>query len=260
MSSKFPTLFIVLIFGITLLTAYMPLRFHDLLIFVPAFAALICVVFEREGVFDRLFTLFKPGSPKDMLIGLAIPLIALFIFMFIAYVFAFADFGWDPVTLNFNQGNSWLIFKKKIMAGFPQAFLIGFLYAFAAEMGWRGYLLNRFKQSGLGFWGRALAVGLVWGLWHVVAYRNLNMGNLQFGIFLVNICLISVVISWVYERSQSIWAAAIMHYGHSFLFSYFLGTYTLKEHGPNWLHGTAGVLMTAAYATVVLFLIARKKI
>lgn len=48
------------------------------------------------------------------------------------------------------------------------------LYAVGEEIGWRGFLQQKFESLGLSFITASLMVGLVWGIWHVSAITLLG--------------------------------------------------------------------------------------
>lgn len=94
---------------------------------------------------------------------------------------------------------------------------INTLFAFGEEFGWRAYLLP--KLLPLGAERAAVAVGVVWGVWH---WPLVAMGyNYGFGypgapwLGLVAMCWFTVVtgvfLAWVTLREGSVWPAALGH-------------------------------------------------
>ncbi len=87
-------------------------------------------------------------------------------------------------------------------------------FAAGEELGWRGHLLIRLAP-----WGRlraALAVGVVWGLWHaplIVIFGYEYSGYPWLGPFFF--CLftipLSVILAWLRFRSGSVWPGAFAH-------------------------------------------------
>lgn len=92
--------------------------------------------------------------------------------------------------------------------------LEGCILTAGEELGWRGHLLVRLAP--LGEARAAIAVGVVWGLWHaplIVLDGYEYPGHLWFGPFLF--CLftvpLSVILAWLRFRSGSVWPGALAH-------------------------------------------------
>lgn len=251
----FPLLFVALVFGLTYLTNIFPLKYLDLQMFIPGGVAVLCLVIGRE----RISSLFKLGRFKDYVWALFISLLGILIVMGMAWIFSFNRFGWPPEALRYSEGSELEVFRKMFLYAWPKALLIGFLLAMGEEMGWRGYLLEKFQAFKVGFWFRALGVGLIWGAWHIPSYLKMGASELKISLFMMNVLLISVVLTWLYELSRSIWPCVIVHTLHNFGINYFIPQYTLAKTGPYWLHGEEGVLVTIAYSMIVLVLISRRK-
>jgi membrane protease YdiL (CAAX protease family) len=95
--------------------------------------------------------------------------------------------------------------------------LINSLFAFGEEFGWRGDLLP--KLLPLGERRAALAVGVVWGVWHwPIIALGYNYG-LEYpaapipGLLAMAVATVALgtVFAWVTLRSGSVWPAAIGH-------------------------------------------------
>lgn len=103
----------------------------------------------------------------------------------------------------------WLALAQGLLAGATVNAVAGF----GEELGWRG-LLYRETRS-LGFWRSSALVGLVWGLWHMpIVLQGHNYpqhpvpGVLAMTLFTI---LISPLFTLVRDRSDSVFAAAILH-------------------------------------------------
>ena len=91
--------------------------------------------------------------------------------------------------------------------------LFNALFALGEELGWRGYLLVRLEKSGQ---LRAVVLsGLVWGIWHMPAILQGHNypKHPVLGVFLMIVfcMLFGAILSWLYFRSRSPWAAALGH-------------------------------------------------
>jgi membrane protease YdiL (CAAX protease family) len=91
--------------------------------------------------------------------------------------------------------------------------LFNVVATFGEEVGWRGYLLGALAP--LGPRRAALAVGLVWGLWHVpLIVQGWNypgqpvLGSLAMVLFAL---VWAVILGWLRLRSGSVWPAALGH-------------------------------------------------
>ncbi len=88
------------------------------------------------------------------------------------------------------------------------------------ELGWRGYAYNELRKK-YQFTSTALLLGLVWGFWHLpLWFLNGFSGVLLVEfilVFLAGIIAHSVIISFFYERSGSLWTAILIHFLYNFL-------------------------------------------
>ncbi len=95
------------------------------------------------------------------------------------------------------------------------------LAALGEEIGWRGFALP-YLQTRYSPLTSALWIGLAWGLWHLPA-DYLGIGD-QGGLFWLDFLLLgpmlltaySVLITFFYNRTQSLWVAVLFHYGLTF--------------------------------------------
>ncbi len=90
------------------------------------------------------------------------------------------------------------------------------------ELGWRGYAYHELRKR-YDFTGTAIILGLVWGFWHlplwfVTGYTGILLVK-YIVVFLVGIVATSVIISFFYERSGSLWTAILIHFSSNFLIS-----------------------------------------
>jgi uncharacterized protein len=104
-------------------------------------------------------------------------------------------------------------FSFSILATIPSAFATAFIMNIWEEIGWRGFLLEKL-MSRYSLFLSSLAVGILWGFWHIAYLLNTaNQNSLQFisvAIFWM-ICS-SFIYSYIYVRSKrSILAVAIFH-------------------------------------------------
>ena len=91
--------------------------------------------------------------------------------------------------------------------------LSGLAVVFGEEYGWRGFLQD--ELAGLGRRRAALAVGLVWGVWHIpVILSGIHTYPptiLGVGLGLIFFVLWGFVQSYAVVKARSIWVAAFLH-------------------------------------------------
>lgn len=95
---------------------------------------------------------------------------------------------------------------------------IGSFAAFGEEAGWRGYMMPRLMRL-TGRYRALLIGGVIWGLWHApLTCIGHNFGTDYPGfpftgilIMCVYCVFVGVIITFVTERSGSVWPAAILH-------------------------------------------------
>jgi membrane protease YdiL (CAAX protease family) len=97
--------------------------------------------------------------------------------------------------------------------------------AMGEELGWRGYAYNEMRKRH-GFLSTALRLGLIWGFWHTPLWfinGFAGMDLVYFIIaFLLGILAHSVIISFFYERTKTVWAPILIHFLYNFLSSLIL--------------------------------------
>jgi uncharacterized protein len=93
--------------------------------------------------------------------------------------------------------------------------LINCIFALGEELGWRGFLLPRLIEAGLGQWPALVLTGAVWGLWHApVILRGHNYpDHPQLGVLLMTVfcILLGIIFGWLRLASGSVWTATLAH-------------------------------------------------
>jgi uncharacterized protein len=85
------------------------------------------------------------------------------------------------------------------------------VFPIGEEFGWRGLAQPRMARRH-GLVKGSLIVGLAWGLWHLMYSITPQAGGfdpLEFGLIMVELPLYSLLIAWVFERSNCSMAVAI---------------------------------------------------
>lgn len=96
-------------------------------------------------------------------------------------------------------------------------FVSNLLTSGTEEFGWRGYLYPWLRERERTFWGAAWKGGLVWAVWHyplmVILYWDLGVVVLLPTLvgFTASIVAMNYITNFVYERSDSIALAMLLH-------------------------------------------------
>jgi membrane protease YdiL (CAAX protease family) len=98
--------------------------------------------------------------------------------------------------------------------------------ALGEEIGWRGFLAPHLVGR-LGFTSGAVLTGLIWTAWHlpILLFADYNSGTpwwFALPCFAVMVVSLSVILTWLRLKSNSVWPCAILHASHNlFIQSFF---------------------------------------
>jgi membrane protease YdiL (CAAX protease family) len=93
--------------------------------------------------------------------------------------------------------------------------VVGLLVPFFEELGWTGFATAELLRRH-GVLATGLLVGLVWGVWHVPLYAQTASGGVPMALY-VPVMAFSILLPyrvlmvWVYDRTQSVLLAVLMH-------------------------------------------------
>jgi len=98
----------------------------------------------------------------------------------------------------------------------PEAVAALVVFPFGEEIGWRGFAYPRMVER-LGPVRGSLALGAVWGLWHLmyaITPAAAGFDPFEFGMTMIELPLYSLLIAWVFERAhRGLWVAVAFHGG-----------------------------------------------
>ena len=122
------------------------------------------------------------------------------------------------------------------------------------EFGWRGYLLMKLQQR----WNAlvsAVAVGVVWGLWHLPLFFMVGTSqhelHLPFIGFLLGTVAVSILMTWVNNNTRnSMWAAIFLHWLYTYVVQVNSSGVT-RSVAYNWLEFLPYILM--AFVVMVIW-------
>lgn len=106
----------------------------------------------------------------------------------------------------------------QVISAVTYAPLLNTFFALGEEIGWRGYLYPTLRQQ-YSVVQAHLITGLIWSLWHLpINLQGYNFGLTYWGYPLLGVlamfifCFsIGILLSWVMEKTGSIWAPALLH-------------------------------------------------
>ncbi|MEM7115698.1 MAG: type II CAAX endopeptidase family protein [Chloroflexota bacterium] len=102
------------------------------------------------------------------------------------------------------------------------ALIVILLISFGEEYGWRGFLLPRLQERYSALVA-SLILGAVWGLWHFPAYligTGVPLG-MPFWVFLLWVLLATIILTWVYNQTNSMLAPILLHSSANAAFNFF---------------------------------------
>jgi membrane protease YdiL (CAAX protease family) len=140
--------------------------------------------------------------------------------------------------------------------------VIGLVFAFTEEIGWRGYMLP--KLVSFGIVPAMLIVGFFHGVWHLplmifTPYYHAG-ANLIFlvPLFLVTLTLAGIFYGWLRIWTGSVWPVAIAHAVYNFIWG--LGSEFVTAPAPGtmeYIGGESGILVIVALLVFALIVVPR---
>ncbi|MGC1303706.1 MAG: type II CAAX endopeptidase family protein [Caulobacteraceae bacterium] len=205
------------------------------LMWAPASAAFLTVWLRRDG-FASLGLGWSNGAFE--LTGYLVPLAYAAIAYAAVWAAGFGAFP-DPQAivalskkLQWMLPSNWFVPVYFIFIG-TTGMISNTAAALGEEIGWRGFLAPRLVGR-MGFTAGALVTGLIWTAWHVpiLLFADYNSGTpWWYGLscFTVFVVSVSVMLTWLRLRSNSVWPCAILHASHNlFIQSFFTPLTTHK--------------------------------
>ena len=173
------------------------------------------------------------------------------LYLVVASITSAQTFGLPEGAINYNNGDVLKAWSRFLIFGIPYMLMINLFFACGEELGWRGYLLRKFKLEFKSFWVRSLITGVIWGIWHLPIYLLAKTSLISILIFLMNVCLLSVCYTWIYEKKNSVWPTALAHGLHNTLFNSVLPIITLTSNGYYLLIGEEGLIVSGSYGLLI---------
>jgi len=147
----------------------------------------------------------------------------------------------------------WLLGGKIISTGNPARWILLIVVnlPFAPlweEIGWRGFLLRRLESKYRGLLA-SLILASIWAPWHLPLYWNSPFENFVW--FVVMIFALSVIFTWVYNRSHGNLVPVVALHAMVNSTNLYLLRPTLQSYGTRPLRFVVGSLVCAAVVIVI---------
>ncbi|MFT5142495.1 MAG: membrane protease YdiL (CAAX protease family) [Rhodothermales bacterium] len=126
------------------------------------------------------------------------------------------------------------------------------------ELGWRGLLVPELSKL-MPFTGVALVSGLLWAVWH---WPLMFMGLYgvegtpffyQLACFSLGIMSMSVIMTYVRLKTDSLWPAVVFHMSHNVFLQKFFGPMTSAKANSAWFLDEFGAAVPAVLVALAFF-------
>lgn len=180
---------------------------------------------NRQKTMSPSFELNLSRAWKDYLIGWFAPPVLMLIggglfFAIFPHIFTldFPLFKSLPTSASIPESQYSTIVLAQFIIGVFIAPFLNMMLGLGEEIGWRGFLFPALRER-FPIWVSHLLIGVVWGLWHApLTAMGHNYGTDYFGrpwlgfLTMIIFCFgVGILLSYITERSGSIWPAALCH-------------------------------------------------
>jgi membrane protease YdiL (CAAX protease family) len=191
---------------------------------VPMVLSLLFIIFSKKDKISNIGWRF-PGV-KYLFFAFFIPIFQVALICCAGYLFGLLRYNPDHLINTRPTHILWLnlvlcvpaLFIPFILLSLP-AYIIGWINHIGEEFAWRGYLFRRmFNQNGA-FLKAVLISGIVWWAWHLPMFflSPVLMGLEKLKLILIVVLSLpallstTLIYSYFYIRSGSIWVPVVMH-------------------------------------------------
>jgi len=138
---------------------------------------------------------------------------------------------------------------------------INMIATFGEEIGWRGYLFPKLEQK-MNFTKAALLTGFIWAIWHLPGLLMTDYGNnaawySMIPFFMITLTAISLPMSYLCKKAQSVWPAVLFHGAHNAFIQAFYDPFSVRNNISSFLIGETGLAL-AVVSLVLLVIYLRK--
>ena len=197
-------------------------RYVEGLMWCPALAAFLTVAIRRLDVSSLGLSSF---GGKYAVLAYLTPLIYAAIAYTLIWALGFGSFPNPLAIAKLSERLGWQIGNEAVFIALyfllmATTGMVGATaHALGEEIGWRGFLAPRMVAQ-MGFTNGAIVTGIIWTAWHapILLFADYNGGTqwwFALPCFAVMVVSISVMLTWIRLRSNSVWPCAILHASHN---------------------------------------------
>ncbi|WP_445359991.1 CPBP family intramembrane glutamic endopeptidase [Microbulbifer sp. EKSA005] len=156
--------------------------------------------------------------------------------------------GWSDTSV--------IIFRFLITASI--SFLLILPGVLGEEIGWRGLLVPELSKL-MSFSGIALTSGFIWAAWHwpmmVAGVYGNETAPLSYQLFFFTLGLMSmsVIMTYVRLKTNSVWPAVIFHMSHNAFIQKFFNPLTLQSTDSGWYLNEFGMVLPVVIFCVSIY-------
>ncbi|MDR1804448.1 MAG: CPBP family intramembrane metalloprotease [Treponema sp.] len=137
-------------------------------------------------------------------------------------------------------------------------FLVCVVTAFGEEVGWRGLMYPVMHR----IWGWKKAIifsGFIWAVWHLpLVISGLYLPDTvmiyRIPAFIIEVFAITVIITWIRMKSNSVWTAILFHAIHNYLDQVILQSLT-KNTNSAYFVGETGIITIFFTVLIAAFIL-----
>ncbi len=234
-------------------------HYGEALMWMPAIAALLTVAIRRLDIKSLGLSTF---GARYAVLGYVTPLLYAAIAYALVWTLGFGKFPDAAAIATLSARLGWRLNAPAFVALYflligSTGMIDGVARALGEEIGWRGFLAPRLVGH-MGFTWGAIVTGLIWTVWHmpVLLFADYNSGTpwwFALSCFAVMVVAISVVLTWIRLRSNSVWPCAFFHASHNLFIQAFFSPLTAAK-GP-WTPYVVDEFGVALPAVAIVFAI-----
>ncbi len=226
---------------------------HLLIFFVwiPGVVAMACSKYFGHRIKDAGF---RRADGRAMTTAYAMPALCAVASYVLILAFRIGVFG---MTVEGGGERGWgEHVLKGVLTPAVLGVLVAFVFSLGEEIGWRGFLFERFKEAGVRRPG--LATGLIWSAWHWPAivfsdYSSSDKPLLSAFLFTVSLTSLSVFLHRQRAQTNSLWPAVLSHSVHNmWVLMVVPALLVAGPLGPYFI-GESGVILAAVYFVTAIY-------